>query len=256
MGEQSVGVGHRMAAGEDVSSKSKIGWTNSTWNPVTGCTPISEGCRHCYARTFAERWRGIPGHPYEQGFDFRLWPERFVVPTGWKKPRMIFVCSMADLFQENVPDAFIRSVYGIMRDAAPQHIYQVLTKRPERLLAMWNTLSTAAHIWHGVTIEHQETAHRMAALCALPSKVRFVSCEPLLGPVEISGCYIERLKWIIVGGETGSGARRMDIEWVRDLRDTALAGGIPFFFKHWGPRKQGRYLDGRKWSQMPQDRRE
>lgn len=235
-----------------MSSQSRIEWTDATWNPVTGCTPISEGCVNCYAQRILHRFKR-PKHV--------VCHERRLGEPGKWTSRHVFVCSMADLFHDDVPDAFIREVYRIMTKVAPHHIYQVLTKRPERLLSLWSSLSEgrAANIWHGVSVENDNVAYRMPMLCMLPSKKRFISFEPLLGPVEIDPIYLDRLKWIIVGGETGSGARPfdgIDGDWVRYLRDRASAFRIPFFFKQWGGKREGAELDGRTWKQIPQSYRE
>src|SRR3990167_9105906 len=189
-----------------MASYSAIEWTDSTWNPVTGCTKVSPGCKNCYAETFAERWRGIPGHPYEQGFDLRLWPERITLPLTWKEPRKIFVNSMSDLFHKDVPDDFIRRVFDTMC-AAPQHIFQVLTKRSERLMD-WcrsqfviNGRSTLPpHIWLGVSVENQDYVWRIRHLQQAPARVRFLSLEPLLGPIELGPSLLRGIHWVIVGG--------------------------------------------------------
>jgi protein gp37 len=234
-----------------MSEKSPIEWTNSTWNPVTGCTKVSPGCRHCYAETFAERWRGIPGHPYEQGFDLRLWPDRLDLPLTWKKPRTIFVNSMSDLFHEDVPISFIRSVFHTMEKAS-WHIFQVLTKRSERMARITPKLDLPPNVWLGVSIETRKYLWRADNLRQVPAAVRFLSLEPLLGPlraVNLSG-----INWVIVGGESGPGARPMDPEWAREIRDQCVQARVPFFFKQWGgvrKKKNGRALDGRTWEEMP-----
>jgi protein gp37 len=163
-----------------VSERSSISWTHSSWNPVTGCTKVSEGCLHCYAERFAERWRGIPNHPYEQGFDLKLWPQRLALPTRWKRPRMVFVNSMSDLFHEAVPDSFVRDVFSTMNQL-PRHTFQVLTKRAERLERLAHTLEWSPNIWMGVTVESIEYVSRVDCLSRVPAVVRFVSAEPLLG---------------------------------------------------------------------------
>src|SRR5579859_2630288 len=205
-----------------MSNTSTIEWTESTWNPVTGCTEVSPGCDHCYARTFAERFRGVPNHPYEQGFDLKLWPDRLELPLSWKKPRRIFVNSMSDLFHKDVPDDFILGVFSTMA-LANQHTYQVLTKCPSRLV---NTDLTSKivkwlgywpqHIWLGVSVENQDYAWRVDALRRVVSPVRFISAEPLLGPLELD---LHGISWLIAGAESGHGARPMDEDWVRGLRD-------------------------------------
>lgn len=230
---------------------SAIEWTESTWNPVTGCTKVSAGCTHCYAQTFAERWRGIPGHPYEQGFDLRLWPERLDVPRRWRRRRVIFVNSMSDLFHERIPTEFIARVFEVMADC-PQHTFQVLTKRAERLAQMAASLPWPENVWMGVSIEDGRVAHRADALREVPAAVRFVSAEPLLGPLEALD--LSGIGWLIAGGESGPGHRAMDERWVLDLRDRCITTGVPFFFKQWGgrtPKARGRVLEGREWSEMP-----
>ncbi len=234
-----------------MSQSSSIEWTNSTWNPVTGCTKVSQGCKHCYAQRFAERWRGVPGHPFEQGFDLRLWPERLDLPLQWKEPRRIFVNSMSDLYHERVPTAFIRRVFTTM-GSARQHTFQILTKRAKRLGELGPSLAWRPNIWQGVSIESIDVAWRADELRRVPADVRFLSLEPLLGPLD--GLELDGMHWVIVGGESGPGARPMKREWVRSLRDRCKKMAVPFFFKQWGgPQKSrtGRVLDGRTWDLMP-----
>jgi protein gp37 len=238
-----------------MAEKSEIEWTDATWNPVTGCTKISPGCLHCYAETFAERWRGIPGHPYEQGFDLRLWPSRLAAPANWKAPRMIFVNSMSDLFHEAVPDSFIESVFRVM-STIRRHTYQVLTKRAGRL-AIWH----AAHpqfwdlpnVWIGVSVEDRRFGvPRVRVLKDIRAPVKFLSIEPLLedlGELDLDG-----IDWVIVGGESGVRARPMKSEWATSIRDRCQAQDVPFFFKQWGGIRKaamGRRLDGRTWDEFP-----
>jgi protein gp37 len=236
-----------------MSSSSKIEWTEATWNPTTGCHKISPGCTHCYAERFAERWRDIPGHPYEQGFDVKIWPERLTMPLSWKKPRLIFVDSMSDLFNDEVPEEFIKDVFSIMRKAE-WHQFQLLTKRPKRMLEIANNIKDwPSNVWAGVSIESQSWMWRSEVLKEIPAKIRFLSCEPLLGSLKLP---LDNLHWIIVGGESGVGARPMDIEWVRDIREQCLKADVPFFFKQWGgvqKKKQGRELDGRTWDYFPKN---
>lgn len=230
---------------------SKIEWTDATWNPVTGCTQVSAGCDHCYALTFAERWRGIPGHPYEQGFDLRLWPSRLDIPVRWTKPRRIFVNSMSDLFHADVPDEFIVQVFETMVQA-DHHLYQILTKRPQRLARMAARLPWPDHIWAGVSVESNDVAWRADFLRKVPCAVRFVSAEPLIGPIDRLN--LDGIHWLITGGESGNGHRPCDPDWVRDARDRATAEGVAFFHKQWGGRTSkvgGRELDGRTWDEMP-----
>jgi len=234
-----------------VAQSSAIEWTEATWNPVTGCSEVSPGCAHCYAKTFAQRWRGVPGHPYEQGFDLRLWPERLDVPLRWRKPRIIFVNSMSDLFHERIPVEFIEEVFATMR-AAHWHTFQVLTKRHERLADLKDKLDWAPNVWMGVTIENRRFVHRADVLRSVPAAVRFISAEPLLGPLE--GLRLHGIDWLIAGGESGPRHRRIDHEWVRDLRDRCADQNVAFFFKQWGgprPKSRGRKLDGRHWDDLP-----
>jgi protein gp37 len=216
-----------------MSDRSTIEWTEATWNPVTGCTEVSPGCDNCYARTFAERFRGVPGHPYEQGFDLKLWPARLEQPDRWKKPRTIFVNSMSDLFHEDVPIAYISQVFDAMA-AAPHHTYQVLTKRPGRMASVVRQLrpQPLPQVWLGTSIELDKYTWRAEKLRQTPAAVRFLSLEPLLGP--LPSLELHGLDWVIVGGESGHGARPLEAEWVRDLRDRCAAQGVAFFFKQTG----------------------
>ena len=237
-----------------MAGRSSIEWTEATWNPVTGCTKVSPGCAHCYAETFAERWRGIPGHPYEQGFDLRLWPHRLEQPLHWTRPRMIFVNSMSDIFHEEIPSEFIADVFDVMV-RAPQHTFQVLTKRPDRLLELAGDLPWPENVWMGVTIENRRFVHRADALRLVPAAVRFISAEPLLGRLE--GLNLEGIDWLICGGESGPRHRPVKAEWVRELRDRCVEEGVAYFFKQWGghrPKTGGRELDGRSWDELPQVR--
>jgi protein gp37 len=240
-----------------MADNSKIEWTDATWNPVRGCTKISPGCKHCYAETFAERFRGVPGHPYEQGFDLRLVPDKLLDPIRWAKARMIFVNSMSDLFHEGVPDGYIGHVAEVMR-TANWHTYQVLTKRSERLGQLLRIdlreLARERHVWWGVSVEDRKYGlPRIADLQAAPAAVRFLSVEPLLedlGTIDLTG-----ISWVIVGGESGPGARPMQPEWVRSVRDQCQAAGVAFFFKQWGGAVKslaGRELDGKKYDAMPE----
>jgi len=240
-----------------MSSTSTIEWTDATWNPIRGCTKITSGCAHCYAETFAERFRGVPGHPYEQGFDLRLVPEKLSEPLLWPRARRVFVNSMSDLFHKDVPDEYIERVCRVMA-TADWHTYQVLTKRHERMRDLLQTrLKFAAelpHVWWGVSVENRSQGlPRVAALRAAPAAVRFLSVEPLLEdivPFDLSG-----IDWVIVGGESGHGARPMHEEWVRRLRDHCAANGVKFFFKQWGgvhKSKTGRLLDGQTYDEMPE----
>src|SRR4051794_21009348 len=230
---------------------SRIEWTSASWNPVTGCDEVSPGCAHCYAKTFAERWRGVPGHPYEQGFDLRLWPERLGLPLRWRKPKLAFVNPMSDLFHERVPDEFILKVFDVMQ-RADWHVFQVLTKRHERLAELAPALPWPQNVWMGVSIENRRFVHRADYLRRVSAAVRFISAEPLLGP--LTGLDLRGIDWLIAGGESGPGHRRIHPTWVRDLRDRCQDEDIAFFFKQWGgrtPKAGGRELDGRTWDAMP-----
>jgi protein gp37 len=234
-----------------MADRSAIEWTESTWNPVTGCTKVSPGCAHCYAETFAERWRGLPGHPYEQGFDMRLWPQRLDQPLRWRRPRTIFVNSMSDLFHETIPDEFVIEVFRVMAQAG-WHIFQILTKRHERLCELAPSLRWQPNIWMGVTIENRRFVHRADFLREVPAAVRFISAEPLLGPLD--GLELSGIDWLIAGGESGYRHRAVHPEWLRELRDRCRAEGVAFFFKQWGgvrAKAGGRLLDGRTWDEMP-----
>lgn len=234
-----------------MSDTSTIEWTHATWNPVRGCTKISPGCKHCYAERFAERFRGVPGHPFEQGFDLRLIPAALDLPLKWKKGRLIFVNSMSDLFHEGIPQDFLHRVFQVMATAR-QHEFQVLTKRAERLPEFCATRGIPRNVWIGVSVESAEYVWRIEYLRQVKARVRFLSIEPLLGPV--GRLDLRGINWVIVGGESGPRARPMDAQWVRDVREQCLSAGVPFFFKQWGgPRKgrTGRELDGRTWDEMP-----
>ncbi len=234
-----------------MSDKSAIEWTDATWNPVTGCRQVSPGCDHCYALTFAERFRGVINHPYEQGFDLKLWPERLELPLKWKKPRMIFTNSMSDLFHKDIPDEYIHRVFDIMVKA-DWHIFQVLTKRSGRLARMASSLPWASNIWIGVSIELDWYCWRANHLRQVPASIRFISAEPLLGP--LTNLNLDGIDWLITGGESGLGYRPCNPEWVRDLRDRCHAAGVAFFHKQWGgrtPKAGGRLLDGKTWDEFP-----
>lgn len=235
-----------------MSLNSTIEWTDATWNPVTGCTQVTRGCDNCYALAFAERFRGVPNHPYEQGFDLRLWPERVELPLRWKKPKRIFVNSMSDLFHADIPDEFIFGVFDTMV-RADWHIYQILTKRPQRLARLSSKLPWPEHIWTGVSVESNEVAWRADFLRRVPSAVRFISAEPLLGPID--QLQLDGIHWLITGGESGVRHRYCDPEWVRGARDQCKAADVLYFHKQWGGRTSksgGRELDGRTWDEMPQ----
>lgn len=239
-----------------MSLLSKIEWTDATWNPVRGCTKISPGCKHCYAERFAERFRGVKGHPFEQGFDLRLVPGKLAEPLRWSEPRMIFVNSMSDLFHEEVPLSYISRVAAAMH-LARWHTYQVLTKRSERLRELLcgplKDAAKEAHIWWGVSVEDRKHGlPRIADLQATPAALRFLSVEPLLqdlGKLPLAG-----ISWVIVGGESGPGARPMKEDWVLSIRKQCEAADVPFLFKQWGGvRKKvaGRMLRGRTYDEYP-----
>jgi len=241
---------------DGLSDRSTIEWTDATWNPVRGCTKISPGCKHCYAETFAERFRGVPGHAYEQGFDLRLVPEKLYEPLVWKASRMVFVNSMSDLFHEDVPGEYVVAVARVM-EMAEWHTFQVLTKRSSRLREMLSGelrfASDLPNVWWGVSVEDRAYGlPRVADLQTAPARTRFLSVEPLLedvGELDLDGIH-----WVIVGGESGAGARPLDARWVRSVRDQCVAAKVPFFFKQWGGVRKGltgRLLDGRTWDEMP-----
>jgi protein gp37 len=236
-----------------MSATSTIEWTDATWNPLRGCRKVSPGCKHCYAETFSERFRGVPGHPFEQGFDLRLVPEALDLPLRWRAPKRIFVNSMSDLFQDEVPDDYVQRVFDVMRRAAHHRAFQVLTKRSARLRALAPRLPWPRNVWIGVSVESQAYTHRVADLVTVrEAAVRFLSVEPLLGP--IPELPLEGIDWVIVGGESGPRARAMDPAWVRDVRDQCARASVPFFFKQWGGVRKsatGRQLDGRTWDEMP-----
>lgn len=234
-----------------MADRSAIEWTEATWNPVTGCTKVSPGCAHCYAETFAERFRGVPGHPYEHGFDLQLRPERLEIPLNWRRPRMVFVNSMSDLFHEVIPDDYVARVFDVMREAS-RHTFQILTKRERRLAELAPALDWPPNVWMGVSIENRRFVHRADYLRTVDAAVKFISAEPLLGPLE--GLDLDGIDWLIAGGESGPRHRRLDLDWVRELRQAAAESGTSFFFKQVGGRTSksgGRELDGRYWDEMP-----
>jgi protein gp37 len=232
-----------------------IEWTDSTWNPVTGCTKITAGCDNCYAERFSERWRGVANHPFENGFDLTIRPERLDQPLAWRRPRMIFVNSMSDLFHKEVPNDFIDLVFDTM-EAANWHVFQLLTKRSslmrDYLLRRYSSKTPPPHIWLGVSVEDASASARIRHLREAPAGVRFLSIEPLIGPVgpiDLSGIH-----WVIAGGESGPGARPIHVDWVREVRDQCSNAKVAFFFKQWGgyrPKSGGRSLDGREWNELP-----
>jgi protein gp37 len=249
-----------------MSQVSEIEWTDATWNPTTGCKKVSPGCKNCYAEKFAERFRGIPHHHFEQGFDLRLWRERLELPLTWKSPKKIFVNSMSDLFIEDIPDEFIGKVFQTMEEAN-WHIFQVLTKRPQRLKDWANSFyshrssSWPSNVWMGVSVESQAFLRRVEILKKIPSKVKFISFEPLLGNIEFDVTNLKGIDWAIVGGESGHHARRMEHKWIESIRRECKRNEVAFFFKQWGAYnsigekvgkgKAGRVYKGRTWNEYP-----
>jgi protein gp37 len=255
-----------------MSLESKIEWTDATWNPTTGCKKVSPGCRNCYAETFAERFRGVKGHPFEHGFDLRLWESRLSAPAHWKSPKIIFVNSMSDLFMDEIPDSFIENVFDTMM-VADHHIYQVLTKRPKRMVD-WvnqryrkargkgvNKIAFPEHIWLGVSVESEIYKNRISILQQTPAPVKFISFEPLLGEINLTEMDLHDISWAIVGGESGHRARMMKPEWVIKIKEACEYSDVAFFFKQWGAfneegekvgkKKSGRILFGKTWDAMP-----
>jgi len=231
-----------------MAENTTIEWTDTTWNPVTGCT-------NCYAARLSERFRGVPGHPFENGFDLTNRPERLLQPLGWKKPRMIFVSSMSDLFHKAVPKDHIAKVFDTM-EQADWHIYQVLTKRSSLLQKFTNerykTRTAPSHIWFGVSVENAQATSRIAHLQKTNAGIRFLSVEPLIGP--IGKLNLSSIDWVIVGGESGPGARPMQTRWAIDVRNQCLNAKVAFFFKQWGgrsPKSGGRLLEGKEWNEFP-----
>jgi protein gp37 len=238
-----------------MSEKTSIEWTETTWNPVSGCTKISRGCDNCYAERFSERFRGVAGHPFEQGFDLRLWPDRLDYPIQWRRPRRIFVNSMSDLFHKEIPTSFIEQVFETM-ERANWHTYQVLTKRSSLLRDFVNERYSRSvcpsHIWLGVSVEDRQAISRVEHLRQARASVRFLSVEPLIAP--LGRIDLSDIHWVIVGGESGPGFRPMDPLWAKEVRDQCVDQEVPFFFKQWGgirPKSGGNLLDGRKWAQFP-----
>ena len=234
-----------------MSSSSAIEWTEVTWNPVTGCTKISSGCDHCYAERMSRRLQAMGVEKYRDGFRVAVHPGTLGEPLRWRKPRVVFVNSMADLFHRAVPTAFIEKVFAVMNEASA-HTFQVLTKRPRRALTLSRRLRWTPNIWLGTSIESGETLFRLPLLRETGAKTKFLSLEPLLGP--LPGLDLAGVDWVIAGGESGPGARPMAADWVRGIRDECRRSGTPFFFKQWGgvfKKRTGRSLDGRTWDEMP-----
>jgi len=240
-----------------MADKSSIEWTDATWNPVTGCTKISVGCDNCYAARFSERWRGVPDHPFENGFDLTLRPERLLQPFNWKKSRMIFVNSMSDLFHKEIPKEYISKVFDTMENARWHH-YQVLTKRSSLMQKFINERykdrPAPEHMWFGVSVENEQATSRIAHLQSTNVSIRFLSIEPLIAP--IGRLNLKGIAWVIVGGESGPGARPMDPRWAIDIRNQCIKSKVAFFFKQWGgrtPKAGGRLLEGKEWNQLPKE---
>ena len=234
-----------------MATQSSIEWTESTWNPLTGCTKISPGCKHCYAERMAKRLQAMGSPNYRNAFKLTLHEHALELPVTWKKPQTIFVNSMSDLFHKDVPFEFISSVFDVM-NRADWHRYQLLTKRPGRLASLSDRLPWAPHIWMGTSVENEDYLPRIDELRKCGAHVKFLSLEPLLGP--LGNLVLDDIDWVIVGGESGPKAREMKPEWVTGIRDKCVAANVPFFFKQWGgknKKKAGRILEGRTWNDMP-----
>ncbi len=234
-----------------MATNSSIEWTEATWNPVTGCSKVSPGCKFCYAERMAKRLKAMRQPNYRNGFRVTLQQHALEIPLRWRKPRMIFVNSMSDLFHEDVPSEFIVRVFAAMNEA-PWHQYQILTKRSERLRELSPILPWSEHIWMGVSVENLDYMYRIDDLRATGADIKFLSLEPLLGP--LPDLDLRDIDWAIVGGESGPGARAMDVEWVRSIRNQCATAQVPFFFKQWGgfnKKRNGRELDGRTYSELP-----
>lgn len=228
------------------STSTAIEWTDKTWNPTTGCTKVSPGCKHCYAETITKRFP----QSFPDGFNFTLHRERLEEPRRWRKPSRVFVNSMSDLFHERMPLDFLQEVFQVMTEC-PRHVFQILTKRHERLLELAPELDWPENVWMGVSVENQDYVHRINYLRRVPAAVKFLSCEPLLGSLDLD---LEGIHWVIVGGESGKGHRTIEVDWVRSIREQATTANVAFFFKQWGgihPKAGGRELDGRVWNEMP-----
>ncbi len=234
-----------------MATTSSIEWTEATWNPVTGCSKISSGCVNCYAERMAKRLEAMGQDRYANGFKVTLQRDIVDLPLRWKKPRLVFVNSMSDLFHKDVPDDYIFDCFEVMNSAS-QHTFQILTKRPDRVVELKNRLSWGPNIWIGTSIENSEFTWRSRLIARIPAAIRFLSVEPLLGP--IPRLPLKNINWVIVGGESGPGARPLQAEWVRSIRDRCISFSVPFFFKQWGgtnKKRTGRELDGRFWDEMP-----
>lgn len=236
-----------------MSHRTTIEWTDATWNPVRGCSKVSLGCENCYAEKFAERFRGVQGHPFERGFDLTLVPHLLKEPLHWRTPKKVFVCSMSDLFHEDIPIEYLQSIFRVMEQAR-WHTFQILTKRSSRLIELRSKLTWTSNLWIGATIESSAYTVRSHHLRSVPAAIKFLSLEPLLGP--IPDLPLDGINWVIVGGESGSSARPLDLEWVRNIRDQCAEAHVPFFFKQLGGRrgkrgKEEAVLDGQQWHEFP-----
>lgn len=235
-----------------MGTMSSIEWTEATWNPVTGCTKVSEGCRNCYASAMAKRLKAMRNPRYSNGFNVTLHDDLINLPLTWKKPKRIFVNSMSDLYHEDVPLEFIQSVFNAMEEAS-WHTFQILTKRPERLLEIAHSLQWPDNVWQGVSVEDGNVTERIDFLREVPAHIRFLSVEPLIGP--INNLNLDQIHWVIVGGESGPKSRPMEEEWVYSIRDQCIEQNVAFFFKQWGGVRKhvtGRTLDGRTWDEYPE----
>lgn len=247
-----------------MTDKTKIEWTDSTWNPMTGCKKVSPGCKNCYAETIAERFRGIPGHPFEYGFDLTLRKDKLHLPEGWRQPRFVFVNSMSDLFLDGVESKYIKEIFQVMENAS-QHVYQILTKRPDRMVQFVNKRYKAErvpdHIWLGVSVEMDQYKNRINKLKEINSRRLFVSFEPLLGLIQFENNELNGVAWAIIGGESGHKARPMKEEWIESIYQAAKISKTKFFFKQWGAfdsdgkrvgkKNAGRLFRGQEWNAMP-----
>lgn len=243
-----------------MSAKSQIEWTEATWNPVTGCDRVAAGCDNCYALALSKRLKAMGAEKYQNdgspitsgpGFGVTMHPGALRQPYSWKAPKVVFVNSMSDLFHAKVPVSFVKDIFEVIA-ATPQHTYQVLTKRSHRLARLASQLDWPQNLWMGVSVENQDVVDRIDHLRQVPAAVRFLSCEPLIGPIE--GLNLDGIHWVIVGGESGPKYRPVEPEWVESIRDQCLEAGVPFFFKQWGgrtPKQNGRTLAGRTWDSMP-----
>ena len=234
-----------------MASDSKIEWTEMTWNPVTGCTKVSQGCKHCYAERMAKRLHAMGVQRYQNGFNVTLHEDLVDTPTKWKQPRLIFVNSMSDLFHEDIPVEFIQRIFDTMV-RCPQHTFQVLTKRSQRLSELATHLPWPKNVWMGVSVENSQVMHRIRDLIKVPATVRFLSCEPLIG--QLDNISLKGIHWVIVGGESGPNARPLKIEWVESIFHQCKTADVPFFFKQWGGTRKdltGRTLHGRTYDEMP-----